>query len=144
MAHCLEHERIKCRCSNTLSPPPLFPSIPLTFPSYPVRRCLFGPLKDDPSSSQFECSNELRASIAEASRRWDFDFARNAPLSDGPERSFTWEAVPVHGRTAENVDTGGDTWGRGRGEYEGTAVSQHVRGDGGGCTCGLVDINLAG
>uniref|UniRef100_A0A8C4Q7Q1 Cyclin-dependent kinase inhibitor domain-containing protein n=1 Tax=Eptatretus burgeri TaxID=7764 RepID=A0A8C4Q7Q1_EPTBU len=63
----------------------------------PVRRCLFGPLKDDPSSSQFECSNELQASIAEASRHWDFDFARNAPLSDGPERLFTWEAVPVHG-----------------------------------------------
>uniref|UniRef100_A0A8C4QEJ9 Cyclin-dependent kinase inhibitor domain-containing protein n=1 Tax=Eptatretus burgeri TaxID=7764 RepID=A0A8C4QEJ9_EPTBU len=62
----------------------------------PVRRCLFGPLKDDHSSSQFECSNELQASIAEALRRWDFDFARNAPLSDGRERSFTWEAVPVH------------------------------------------------
>uniref|UniRef100_UPI00358F5FB9 cyclin-dependent kinase inhibitor 1-like n=1 Tax=Myxine glutinosa TaxID=7769 RepID=UPI00358F5FB9 len=61
----------------------------------PVRRCLFGSLKDDASFS-LECSNELRASTNEASCRWGFDFVQDVPLSDGRERSFIWEVVSSH------------------------------------------------
>uniref|UniRef100_UPI00358F9D59 cyclin-dependent kinase inhibitor 1-like n=1 Tax=Myxine glutinosa TaxID=7769 RepID=UPI00358F9D59 len=61
----------------------------------PPRRCLFGRLQEG-STFRLECSNDLQAALIEASHRWDFDFTLGVPLSEGQERSFVWEAIPMH------------------------------------------------
>uniref|UniRef100_A0A8C4X1K3 Cyclin-dependent kinase inhibitor domain-containing protein n=1 Tax=Eptatretus burgeri TaxID=7764 RepID=A0A8C4X1K3_EPTBU len=61
----------------------------------PPRRCLFGRLQEG-AAFRLECSTELQAALVEASHRWDFDFNLGVPLSDGQERSFVWEAIPMH------------------------------------------------